>query len=329
MSQWNRHDALEWIVSSEESGLRLDRFLRERLPDLSKTEILALLEDGRVRCGGRLGRKGLRVALGDRVTLSGLEGEGRPVLVPDPDVPLEILYEDHALVAVNKAPGVPCQPLQPGEKGTVANGLVARYPEMETLGLKPLEGGLVHRLDRDTSGVLLAARTARALEAIRKQFGTEQVEKVYLALVVGDPGHEGSVSFPVGTKGRASSRVVVILEEGQSLRCRYVRPAETRFKVVRVYQGLSLVRLWMRTGVRHQLRAHMASIGCPVVGDRVYAQATAPCWPAGFPEPPRQMLHASELRLRHPDTGRKMRICAPLEAEFSRYLRTLKPQGTA
>ncbi len=330
MSLEDRHRDLEWIVSSGESGVRLDRFLRERLPYLPRAEILALLEGGRVRCGDRVGRKGLRVAPGDRVRLSGLEGVGPPVLIPDPDVPLDVLYEDRALVAVNKAPGVPCQPLRSGEKGTVANGLVARYAETGRLGLRPLEAGLVHRLDKETSGVLLAARTASAWGAIRAQFGRGEVEKVYLALVVGDPGQQGSVSFPIGTRGRTSRRVVVIREEGQSPpRCRYVRPAETRFKVVRSYQGLSLVRLWMRTGVRHQLRAHMASIGCPVAGDRAYAQAAAACWPAGVPEPPRQMLHASELRLRHPETGRPIRIRAPLETGFSRYLKTLKDQGTA
>lgn len=319
----------EWIVTSEESGLRLDRFLRGHLPDVPKAEILALLESGRVRCGDRIGRKGLRLAPGERVLLSGLEGRGKPILTPDPDVGLEIFYEDSALVAVNKPPGLPCHPLRAEERGTVANGLVVRYPEMGRLGLRPLEGGLVHRLDKDTSGVLLAARTVTAVEALRAQFSRREVEKVYLALVVGNPGRQGIVSSPIGSKGRRSERVVVTAEEEIPLRCRHVRPAETRFRLVRSYGDLFLVRLWMRTGVRHQLRAHMASIGCPVAGDRTYASASARPWPAGTPEPPRQMLHACELRLRHPDTGRPLRICAPLESGFSQYLRTLKNQGTA
>lgn len=321
---------LEWIVSPAENGLRLDRFLRERLPNLPKPEILALLQNGRVRCGDRIGRKGVRVALGERVRVSGVEGEGRPLLAPDPSVSLEILYEDATLVAVSKPPGMACHPLRSGEKGTVANGLVARYPEMGKLGSRPLEGGLLHRLDRDTSGVLLAARTASSFEAIRAQFDRREVEKVYLALVVGDPGGQGSVSFSIGTKGRRSQRVVVIREEGHSLRCRHVQPAETRFKVIRACGGgLFLVRLWMKTGVRHQLRAHMASVGCPVAGDRTYGSPSKIPWPAEIPLPPRQMLHACEVRFRHPDTGKPIRISAPLERGFSRYLKILENQGTA
>lgn len=325
-----KNHQLEWMVSAEETGLRLDRFLRKHLPNLPKTEILALLRNGRVRCGDRVGRKGLRVAPGERVRVLGVEGEGRPVLAPAPDVLLDVLYEDSFLVAVNKPPGLTCHPLRCGEKETVANGLVARYPEMARLGSRPLEGGLVHRLDRDTSGVLLAARTASSFEAIRAQFDRRAVEKVYLALVVGDPGGRGTVSFPIGTKGRRSQRVVVIRDGGHSFRCRHVQPAETRFKVIRACKdGLFLVKLWMKTGVRHQLRAHMASIGCPVAGDRTYGSTSKTPWPAGIPMLPRQMLHACEVRFCHPGTGRRMRISAPLERGFSQYVKTLKDQGTA
>jgi len=258
---------------------------------------------------------------GDRVDLRIPLAPTGGGIVPEPDLPLAILWEDPLFVVVDKAPGMPTHPLHTGEGGTVANGLVGRYPEMEGIGFSPREPGLLHRLDRDTSGVLLAARKSPAFERLRLEFEQGQVVKSYFAIVRGRPEAEGVIDHPVAGKSRRGRRVEVIRDPVARRGLRGLSPAETHFRVVRYGRGFAFVRLRMTTGARHQLRAHMAFLGHPVVGDSVYGSDPAALPPGQ--RPARHLLHAAELSFFHPSDGRPTRIRAPLPSDMRAFVRGL------
>jgi 23S rRNA pseudouridine1911/1915/1917 synthase len=301
--------------------MRIDRFVKDRLPGLSRREILHGFEEHGILCNGRPSRKGRLLAAGDRVEVRIPVGAAESGVVPEPDLPLRVLWEDPILAAVDKAAGVPTHPLREGERGTLVNALIARYPEMAAIGFSRREPGILHRLDRDTSGVLLAARTASAFERLRVEFEQGRVVKVYFAVVHGRPDPEGLVSRPLAGRGRRARRVEVLRSDRGGRGLRGCIPAETRFRVARCYPGYALVRLSMTTGARHQLRAHMAFIGHPVVGDSVYG--TEPGGPLSVPAPGRHLLHAAELGFFHPLEGRPIRVRSPMPADMRSFLRRL------
>jgi 23S rRNA pseudouridine1911/1915/1917 synthase len=306
-------------VKAEQAGTRIDRFVKDRLPDLSRREIVFWIQERGILCNGRPVRKGAILSEGDRVELripSGSTGGG---VVPEPDLRLRVLREDALLVAVDKVPGMPTHPLHLGERGTVANGLIAFYPEMEGVGFSPREPGVLHRLDRDTSGVLLAARTGSAFEKLRVEFEQGRVVKVYFAIVHGRLEPEGVISRPVASRGRRARRVEVVRDEFAARSLRGYSPAETHYSTVRTYRGFSFVRLRMTTGARHQLRAHMAFLGHPVVGDAVYGRTPR----SSRAQPERHLLHAAELRFFHPLQGKPIRIRSPIPADMRSFLKSL------
>jgi 23S rRNA pseudouridine1911/1915/1917 synthase len=203
----------------------------------------------------------------------------------------------------------------------VANGLIARYPEMEGIGFSPREPGVLHRLDRDTSGLLLAARNPTAFERLRVEFEQGRVVKGYYAIVHGRPERQGVIDRPVASKARRGRRVEVIRDRFSRRGLRGSSPAETRFRVVRYGRGFAFVRLSMTTGARHQLRAHMAFLGHPVVGDSIYGSDSVTL-PQGQ-QPLRHLLHAAELSFFHPSDGRPTRIRSPLPSDMRSFLKRL------
>ena len=303
------------------AGMRIDRFVKDRLPELSRREINFWIQEHGVLCNGLPARKGTILQEGDRVDLRIPLGPSGTGVVPEPDLPLRVLREDPLVVAVDKPAGMPTHPLRAGERGTVANGLIARYPEMEGIGFSPKEPGILHRLDRDTSGILLAARTGSAFERLRLEFEQGRVVKAYFAIVHGRPEPEGVISRPVASRGRRAARVHVIRDGAGPRGLRGGSPAETHYRVVRSYRGFSLVRLRMTTGARHQLRAHLAFLGHPVVGDSLYGRT--PCDAHPDREPARHLLHAAELRFFHPLKGRPIRIRSPIPADMRSFLKKL------
>lgn len=290
----------ELTVEAADGGSRLDRFIGARL-QLSRARLKELFEAGGVRVDGRRAQKGAAVAPGQVVVV---EHEATPPgAVPDAALGLSVLHEDPALVVVDKPAGVPCQPLAGGERGTVANALVARYPEMAGLGDDPREAGLCHRLDVETSGVLLAARTRPAWEALRAAFGAEgQVEKRYLALVAGPLAEAGVIEVPLA---HAGDHVRPDFAQG--------RPARTGFQVLARRGAYALVQVQLVTGVLHQVRAHLAAVGAPIAGDPLYG---------GPPEPGlgRFFLHAAALGLTHPATGKRLTVQSPLPPALEEVL---------
>jgi len=303
-------------IDEQSAGMRLDRFLHERIPGISRHELIEWIQAGKVTHNKKMARKGVIVKAGDRISLMLPCPVDTPFVVPDHDMPLEILFEDQHLVAVNKPPGIPTHPLRTGETGTVANALVHRYPEMQTVGFSTREPGLVHRLDRDTSGVLLAARQQSSFEALRLQFQQREIVKVYTALVHGHPDEEGEIDLPIGAGGRRNDKVVVVVEPRKRIRGLF--QASTRYRCVRYFKGCSLIHVWISSATRHQIRAHMAFLGHPVLGDTLYGGADE-IERKGM-QVPRQMLHAAEIRFHHPVSGELMEIRCPLPQDFQSVL---------
>jgi len=271
---------------------------------LSRARVKTLFEKGAIRVDGRRPSKGDKASGGSRVEVE--LSEEAPALVPEPGLALPLLYEDAWLVAVDKPAGVPSHPLKPGETGTVANGLVARFPEVALAAEEVREGGLVHRLDIETSGVLLAARDRETWEAVRALFRERAVDKRYWALVSGPIGEKGTIELPLRHKGEA--RVEPALDSGEA-----GREALSEFQVLVRAGELSLVEVRILTGVLHQVRAHLAAIGAPVVGDALYGGKSLPGLNRFF-------LHARSVGLVHPRSAVALRIESPLAPELARAL---------
>jgi len=279
---------------------RIDKAVGRFYPDAGRRQLAALFDDGAVRVNGKRARKGDRVAVGDVVELAREPVSGaalRPA--PDPDVPLDVLVERSEVVVVCKPAGIPSQPLRAGELGTVANAIAFRYPECVAIGDDPRDGGLVHRLDIGTSGVLIVARTLDTYHALRDAFGAGLVVKRYIAITDGAPVAR-ECDAPLSQRGK---RVAIDLSEGLA--------AYTEIAVERRSPKHALVNCVAQTGRMHQVRAHLAHVGAPITGDTLYGGAPLPGVDGFF-------LHAASITL---PLGRERLIAdAPIPIRFSRAL---------
>ena len=277
-------DTRELMVGPEDAHCRLDQFLRRRIPGLSRGAASRLLQQKKVRLEGRVGRKGTILRQGQRVEVDAAAWEETPRA--QLESPLVVIDRTGRLVVLNKPPGVACHPLTPGETGTLANALVARFPDCATASPDPREAGLVHRLDQGTSGVLLAARSREAYTALRRMFSAGRVAKEYLALVEGGVEREDEVVSALRTHPGDRRRVEVVSQysaEGGKL-------AETRFQPRERLGRFTLVWVHCSTGQRHQVRVHLAHAGYPVADDELYGAAALPGAGGAF-------LHASRVAL--------------------------------
>ncbi len=311
-------DPVELTVGEGAAG-RLDVFLARHLPDLSRRRTRELIDRGLVRINGRRARKGGAVQPGDVVRI---DAAAEPVrLAPQPALPVPVIYADAAIVVVDKPGGLPSEARRAADRDTVANFLVAQYPEVEQASPNALEAGLVHRLDPGTSGVLVAARTPEAFRELRRQFRDHEVAKEYLALVEGDLARAGRVDLPIAHVPRHPRRMSVCADPRRARRLR-ARPAVTTYRPLERFGAATLAIIETRTGVRHQIRVHLAAIGHPVVGDSLYGTGTAQSFTASRP-----LLHARQLRFRHParqGSASTFTVEAPLPADMQQALRWLR-----
>jgi 23S rRNA pseudouridine1911/1915/1917 synthase len=286
--------------------MRLDRFLRERYPGVRAPEIHAALREGRIRRNGRPAAKGDTLRGGDTLEVDGLRETSDWRIAPDSSIPLDVLRESPHWAACAKPAGMPTHPLRPDEKGTLANAMVARWPEIATFGEPPLMGGVLHRLDTDTSGIVLAARDPGSYAALRGQFAERTVVKTYLALVAG----------VVETSGRLENDLV----HAAARPCRMtdaarIRTKERPMRAVTEYRplsrhgGFTLLEVVIRTGVTHQIRCQLSLAGHPLAGDALYGGPVHP----GLS---RHFLHAVKVAFSDPATGRPVTIEAPLPPEL-------------
>jgi len=294
-------------VPADAAGIRIDVWLAAALA-LPRARVKQLLEQGAVRIGGRAPRKGDRAVAGARVEVTLESVDPRPV--PQPELPLHVLHLDDQLIALDKPAGIPSHPLEPGERGTVVNALVARHPECVSASADPREGGLVHRLDTLTSGVLLAARTPAAWRAVREAFAGRKVDKRYLAVVTGPVADAGEIDLPLRHRG----------DHVEPAPAGGGREALSEFRVLSRAGDAALLEVRIHTGVLHQIRAHLAAIGAPVLGDTPYGGRAQPGLGRFF-------LHAASLGLTHPATGLPLTVRAPLPPELRSILGALGLSG--
>jgi 23S rRNA pseudouridine1911/1915/1917 synthase len=280
-------------IRADEAGARLDRVLCDRLT-LSRSQAKRLFEGGEVRRNGRRADKGELVTEGD--TIEFWEEHSSAEAWPDPDVEILVCYEDPHFVLIDKQAGVPSHPLRPGELGCIANGLLARYPEMAQVGYDSRQPGLVNRLDNDTSGLLLAARTQPAFAALRTMLETGRIEKTYLALTLRALKPQ-RIELPLAPSARHRSRVEV-----SSLG----RVAVTEVLGAHSRGEYFLLEARAEKAYRHQVRVHLAALGAPIVGDTLY----------GGEPGPRHFLHAARIRFDHPLRQGEIAIEAPLPSDW-------------
>jgi 23S rRNA pseudouridine1911/1915/1917 synthase len=291
---------------------RLDVFLARHLPRCSRRTAQRAIAAGEVRVNGRHARKGDLVRGNDVVQVTE-DLFVPPALPPNPRLAIPILLEDAALIAVDKPAGMPSQALRARETETVANFLLAYDPMMAAAGTSDREAGIVHRLDTDTSGVLLAARTPDAYRSLRQQFSRREVVKEYLALVEGDISAPGVVRTPIMHDPRNRRRMMTSAAFVQDL---HARDAVTYFRPLERFRHATLLLVQIPTGVMHQIRVHLASAGHPVIGDRLYGRPAA--------HATRQLLHASRLSFAHPESGQALDISSPPPGDFTAALDELR-----
>jgi 23S rRNA pseudouridine1911/1915/1917 synthase len=312
--------ALLLEVSADAAGTRLDCFLATRLAGTTRVRCQRLITEGEVRVNGRRARKGLLLQPGDRVEVSGtIPTDAALHPVPEPGEPLTVLHADSHLVVVVKPAGIRTQPLRAGERGTIASALVARFPECADAAPDPRDAGLAQRLDQDTSGVLLAARSRATWELLRAAFRAGEVEKVYLALVAGVPPGPFVVDATVAPYPGDRRRVMASTDPSAASRPGAL-PARTEVELVRTLADAALVRARTRTGRRHQIRVHLAAAGYPLLGDALYGGAVV-----GVPVVliAHHYLHAAQVTLPHPADGARVTYAAPLPDGFARVVAAL------
>lgn len=292
---------------------RLDRYLADAL-GISRRRVMEAFDAGAVRVDGRRAKKGDRVAPGSEIAAE-VPGEAAAAS-PQPELPLVVLQEDPAFVLLDKPAGMPSHPLEEGEQGTLANALVARYPECAGASEDPRECGLAHRLDVETSGAMVAARNPEAWRALRASFSGRAVEKRYLALVGGAPGEGGEIDIPIAHHPKNPRRMIAcaLPEDAERLKA---RPATTRYRVLERLGDYALVEVEIPTGVMHQIRVHLSAVGAPVAGDELYGGPAI----AGLA---RQFLHAARLAFPHPVSGSRVEAEAPLPPDLQALLASLR-----
>jgi len=311
-------------IAAPEQGQRLDQVLAQRLGDYTRSRLQKWIKSGGVTVNDLTRPANYRVRAGDRLQVIIPAVQPSP-LVPEA-VPLDILYEDQDLLVLNKPAGLTVHPGAGCPRGTLVHALLHHCPDLGEVG-DVARPGLVHRLDKDTSGVMVAAKTAAAHVALQRQFKARQVAKTYLALAWGRlPGPRGEIVQPIGRHPQQRHKMSVGARRG--------REAHTSWRLRQVYPGpLSLLEVTLHTGRTHQIRVHLAAAGHPVAGDQVYGGGARRLASVSLEVQPlaslvtRQLLHAWKLAFDHPRTGARLTLTAPLPADFQAALDFLEQLG--
>jgi 23S rRNA pseudouridine1911/1915/1917 synthase len=332
-------------VPADAAGQRLDQFLAAQLDGVSRSRVQMLMDQGDVLVNGELEKASMKLRGGEQIVISG-EPRPTPLKATAEDIPLDVVYEDGDLAVVNKPAGMMVhagsgQNEDARSKGTLVNALLFRFRKLSATG-GDLRPGIVHRLDKDTSGLIVVAKNDRAHAALGEMFSTRQIRKTYIALV------QGTVERDRGTINAGIARDPVRRTRMTTHPHDNARSAVSHYEVVRRLSNrfgkFTLVRVRIETGRTHQIRVHMASIGHPVVGDTLYggagqltdqvvAQAAQSKAARRKAEPERlrlgrNFLHAAKLEFPHPKTGKLLQLEAPLPAELDEFLARLDAVGT-
>ena len=292
-------------------GQRVDRFVADELPQLSRSQVKRLIQSGQVTLNGEPVKPAASLSQGDRVVVQ-VPDAPEAELVAEPS-PLDVVYEDAQLLVVNKAAGIIVHPGAGRVEGSLLAAALAYRPDIVNADEYPERPGIVHRLDRDTSGLLLVAATAEAQRRLRAQFKARKVRKIYLALVQGhlEP-MVGAIEAPIARDPHRRTRMAISTDG---------RSARTEYRVLEHLAEATFVEVRLLTGRTHQIRVHFSAIGHPVVGDRVYGGRGA------HRAAPRQFLHSHRLGFTHPVSGEALEFTSPLPQDLQRVLDQLSPEG--
>jgi 23S rRNA pseudouridine1911/1915/1917 synthase len=305
----------EFNLLVEETADRLDRYLAEELPDLSRSRIQNLIEQGKVQLNGKVcTSKKIPPKEGDRITLE--IPEVQPLELKAENIPLDILYEDDQLIILNKPAGLVVHPAPGHPDGTLVNALLAHCSNLPGIGgiQRP---GIVHRLDKDTTGAIAIAKTDLAYQNLQAQLQAKTARREYLGVVYGAPKTEsGTIDLPIGRHQHDRKKMFVV-PVGQG-----GRVAVTHWQIKERLGNYTLIHFQLETGRTHQIRVHSAKIGHPIVGDPVYGSGRS----VGV-NLPGQALHAWRLKLQHPVTGNALEVTAPLPQTFTTLLDILRRRG--
>lgn len=302
---------VEFVVPPEADGQRLDLFLVSVLPDCSRSQVQKLIEDGHVRLGGREPKANAKVHTGESVSVT-RPAPAAITLAPQP-LDLPILYEDADLVVVNKPAGMVVHPGAGHGEGTLVNALLHHVKDLSGIGGE-LRPGIVHRLDRGTSGVMVVAKNDEAHHELARQFQDREVEKEYIALVWGVVQAGRRIDAAIGRDARDRQKM--------STRARRARAAVTRITRAEHLKGVTLAHVAIHTGRTHQIRVHLSAIGHPIVGDTTYGGVRRRVVPdlKAVTRLTRPFLHAARLAFTHPRDGRRMQFTAPLPDDLQSVL---------
>jgi len=289
---------------ADKPGIRLDKYVGEKCPELSRTHAQRLIAEGYITVNNRVTKAGLKLSAGDRVDIVIPPTPPSPLL-PEA-IPLKILYEDDDLLVIDKPPGLTVHPAPGHPSHTLINAVLSHFPHLADISdyLRP---GVVHRLDKDTSGVMLVAKNSVAQINLAEQFKAHSVVKVYLVLVKGHLTPEnGIIEAPIGRDPRNRKRMAVVTRG---------REARTEYQVVRYIDDFTLLEIRPETGRTHQIRVHLSAIGYPVVGDTMYGVKSAVL--------SRQFIHASRLGFKSPSTGEYVEFTSELPADLEQALKDI------
>ena len=296
-----------WKIDEEQAGQRLDRYLVAIQENISRTTAQQMVAEGTVLVNGRPSKPGYALRIGDEVQVLQKAARSYTGTAKPQPLALDIIYEDSDLLVVNKAAGMVVHPAPGHSDDTLVNALLAYYPDLR--GCEGLRPGIVHRLDKDTSGVLVIAKNAETQAALIEQMKQHKVIKRYLALVDGVVSlDQGSIDAPIGRDPRHRQQMAITAVAS--------REARTHFRVLERFQRHTLLLLQLETGRTHQIRVHLQAIGHPVVGDPVYGASKV----HGKITLNRQFLHACQLTFTHPRTGKVIDVEAPLPVDLDAVL---------
>ena len=296
------------MLSCQEEGMRLDRYLAEQIPDLTRSYLQKLLKENLAEVNGKIVKANYKVKKGDQISLE-LPEVQEPEAFPE-NIPLDILYEDEDVLLVNKPKGMVVHPAAGHLSGTLVNG-VLYHCRGQLSGINGvLRPGIVHRIDRDTTGVLVVCKNDRAHQSLAAQLKEHSITRKYRAIVLGSLKEDGTVNAPIGRHPVDRKKMAVNRKNGKE--------AVTHYHVLEELKGYTYIECQLETGRTHQIRVHMASIGHPLLGDNVYGPSRCPFSLEG------QCLHAMVLGFLHPSTGVYMEFESPLPEYFEKLLQKLQ-----
>jgi 23S rRNA pseudouridine1911/1915/1917 synthase len=315
----------DFVVPESSGGQRIDLFLTAACDGYSRSQIRQAVQQNQAAVDGRIVRPSFKIRPGQAIRFE-LPPEFSDEVVPE-NIPLDLLYEDDGFVVVNKPPGMVVHPARGNWKGTLTSALAYRFQSLSDVG-GPTRPGIVHRLDRDTSGVIVVAKTNATHIALAEQWHDREVEKEYFAITVGRMDRDRDViDAPIGRHPYQRDKMAI--RENHST----TKPASTFYEVLERISRFSLVRVQPKTGRTHQIRVHLAHLGCPILCDRLYAghAMATESWLRGEGDRTdspvileRQALHARSLKLRHPQTGKWMTFEAPLPEDLQRTIGVIR-----